>query len=413
MTGHSKRQMCRVCDGTKLTRFLSLGPTPLANAFLRSPDEFIGEQFYPLDVYRCEGCSLVQLLDLIDPETLFSQYIYVTGTSETVAAHNRTYAKTIVDLLKLQSGDLVVEVASNDGSLLKCFEPFGIRTLGIEPAKNISDLARSQGIKTLTRFFNSITGREVRETYGPAQVVIANNVLAHVDNTADFLEGCKHVLGPDGLIVIEVPYLRDLLDRLEYDTIYHEHLCYFSITTLMRLCARVGLCIRRFEHVPLHGGSVRVYLGRQEGLGNHASAVVDYSTAEIEAGLENMNRYEQFATDVAVNRQAVRSLLETFRSDGKVVVGYGAPAKGNTLLNYCGIDTELVSYTVDQNPLKVCHYTPGTHLPVLPVSTLRERQPDFAFVLAWNIEEEIRRQQRDYTDAGGRFIIPIPKPRVT
>ena len=158
MTGHSKRQMCRVCDGTKLTRFLSLGPTPLANAFLRSPDEFIGEQFYPLDVYRCEGCSLVQLLDLIDPETLFSHYIYVTGTSETVAAHNRTYAKTIVDLLKLQSGDLVVEVASNDGSLLKCFEPFGIRTLGIEPAENISDLARSQGIKTLTRIFNSITG---------------------------------------------------------------------------------------------------------------------------------------------------------------------------------------------------------------------------------------------------------------
>ena len=413
MTGHSKRQMCRVCDGTKLTRFLSLGPTPLANAFLRSPDEFTGEQFYPLDVYRCEGCSLVQLLDLIDPETLFSQYIYVTGTSETVAAHNRTYAKTIVDLLKLQSGDLVVEVASNDGSLLKCFEPFGIRTLGIEPAENISDLARSQGIKTLTRFFNSITGREVRETYGPAQVVIANNVLAHVDNTADFLEGCKHVLGPDGLIVIEVPYLRDLLDRLEYDTIYHEHLCYFSITTLMHLCARVGLCIRRCEHVPLHGGSVRVYLGRQEGLGNHAPAVVDYSTAEIEAGLENMSRYEQFATDVAVNRQAVRSLLETFRSDGKVVVGYGAPAKGNTLLNYCGIDTELVSYTVDQNPLKVGHYTPGAHLPVLPVSTLRERQPDFAFVLAWNIEEEIRRQQRDYTDAGGRFIIPIPKPRVT
>ena len=158
---------------------------------------------------------------------------------------------------------------------------------------------------------------------------------------------------------------------------------------------------------------MRVYLGRQEGLGNHAPAVVDYSTAEIEAGLENMNRYEQFATDVAVNRQAVRSLLETFRSDGKVVVGYGAPAKGNTLLNYCGIDTELVSYTVDQNPLKVGHYTPGAHLPVLPVSTLRERQPDFAFVLAWNIEEEIRRQQRDYTDAGGRFIIPIPAPRVT
>ena len=301
MTGHTKRQMCRVCGGTQLTRFLSLGPTPLANAFLRSTDEFLAEQFYPLDVYRCEGCSLVQLLDLIDPGTLFSHYIYVTGTSETVAEHNRAYSKTIVELLKLQPGNLVVEVASNDGSLLKCFEPYGMRTLGVEPAENISELARSQGVETLTRFFNSATGREVQETYGAAHVVIANNVLAHVDDTPDFLEGCKHVLKPDGLIVIEVPYLRDLLDRLEYDTIYHEHLCYFSVTTLMRLCDRVGLSIRRVEHVPLHGGSLRVYLGRQEVQGNHADAVLDYSAAETEAGFENMDRYERFAADVALN----------------------------------------------------------------------------------------------------------------
>ena len=412
MTGHTKRQTCRVCGGTQLTKFLSLGPTPLANAFLRSTDEFPAEQSYPLDVYRCEGCSLVQLLDLIDPGTLFSHYIYVTGTSETVAEHNRIYSKTIVELLKLQPGNLVVEVASNDGSLLKCFEPYGMRTLGIEPAENISELARSQGVETLTRFFNEATGREVQETYGAAHVVIANNVLAHVDDTPDFLEGCKHVLKPDGLIVIEVPYLRDLLDRLEYDTIYHEHLCYFSVTTLMRLCDRVGLSIRRVEHVPLHGGSLRVYLGRQEVQGNHADAVLDYAAAETEAGFENMDRYERFAADVALNRQAIRRLLEKLKSDGKVVAGYGAPAKGNTLLNYCGIDTQLVSFTVDQNPLKIGHYTPGTHLPVLPVEALREREADFAFVLAWNFEEEIRRQQRDYAEAGGRFIIPIPEPRI-
>ena len=403
--------MCRVCGGTKLTKFLSLGPTPLANAFLRSTDEFPTEQFYPLDVYRCEGCSLVQLLDLIDPETLFSHYIYVTGTSETVAAHNRTYAKTIVDLLKLQPGNLVVEVASNDGSLLKCFKPYGIRTLGVETAENISELARSQGIETVTRFFNSTTGREVQEVYGAAEVVIANNVLAHVDDTPDFLEGCKHVLKPDGLIVIEVPYLRDLLDRLEYDTIYHEHLCYFSVTTLMRLCDRVGLFIKRLEHVALHGGSLRVYLGRREVQGSHADTVVDYSAAETEAGFENMDRYERFAADVAVNRQAVRSLLEKLKFDGKAVAGYGAPAKGNTLLNYCGIDTQLVSFTVDQNPMKIGRYTPGTHLPVLPVAALRERQTDLAFFLEWNFEEEIRRQQRDYAESGGRFIIPIPEPR--
>ena len=271
---HYQRTSCRACGADRLRRFLSLGPTPLANAFLRSPNEFADESLFPLDVYFCETCSLVQLVDVIDPEVLFRNYIYVTGTSDTLAAHNIQYARTIVDLLKLGADDLVVEVASNDGSLLKCFKPYGVRTLGIDPAVNIAEMASAEGIETLPQFFNSFTAGQVRASYGRAKVVIGNNVLAHVDETQDFLRGCKSLLDENGLVVIEVPYLRDLVSQLEYDTIYHEHLCYFSVHTLIRLCDAVGLCIVRMDHVPVHGGSLRMYARPHERYGTHSIDVL-------------------------------------------------------------------------------------------------------------------------------------------
>jgi 2-polyprenyl-3-methyl-5-hydroxy-6-metoxy-1,4-benzoquinol methylase len=409
---HRKRETCRACSDGRLRLFLSLGPTPLANSFLRSPEEFANEAFYPLDVYFCEICSLVQLLDVIDPEVLFRNYIYVTGTSETIAAHNLQYARTVVDLLKLGTNDLVIEVASNDGSLLKCFKQHGVRTLGIEPAINIAEMACASGIETITRFFNSSTAQQVRESHGPAKVVIGNNVLAHVDETQDFLRGCKKLLDENGLVVIEVPYLLDLLDRLEYDTIYHEHLCYFSVSTLMRLCDAVGLSIVRMDYVPVHGGSLRMYAGRQEQYGSHAKNVEAWAEEERGVGLNTFTRYDRFAADVKNNRQAILDLLKTLKREGKTVAGYGAPAKGNTLLNYCGIDTHLIPYTVDKNPMKIGLYTPGVHIPVLSVSTLIERQPDYVLILAWNFAQEIIRQQQEYRNRGGRFIIPIPEPRV-
>lgn len=409
---HHKRTTCRACGGAHLECFLALGPTPLANSFLKSPDEAASEMSFPLDLYFCHDCSLVQLLDVIDPEVLFRNYIYVTGTSDTIAAHNVKYAQTVVDFLNLGADDLVVEVASNDGSLLKCFKRHNVRTLGIEPATNIAEMARAEGIETIDQFFNSATAREVQKTHGPASAVIGNNVLAHVDETQDFLLGCKELLKDHGLVIIEVPYLRELLDRLEYDTVYHEHLCYFSVTTLLRLCEAVGLCLVRVDRVPIHGGSLRMYAGRRDHYQSHSAEVLAQAEEERKAGLTDFAQYQRFAAGVESNRQAIRELLEGLQSRGQTVAAYGAPAKGNTLLNYCGIDTGLVSYTVDKSPLKVGLYTPGMHLPVLPASALLERQPDYALILAWNFADEIMKQQAEYHQRGGRFIIPIPEPRI-
>ncbi len=406
------RRTCRVCGADRLRLFLSLGATPLANSFLRSRDEFEVEKSYPLDAYFCENCSLAQLVDIIDPRVLFSHYIYVTGTSDTIAEHNVEYARTVAELLRLGENDLVVEVASNDGSLLRCFQRYGVRTLGIEPASNIAAIARSRGVETIDRFFNSKTASQVCEGYGRAKAVIGNNVLAHVDQVTDFLNGCRELLDAEGFVVVEVPYVRDLIERLEYDTIYHEHLSYFSVTTLMRLCDAVGLSVIRMDYVPVHGGSLRMYAGLAQHYGAHGQGVCALAEEEQRLGFTSFGRYGRFAEDVANNRRSLRGLLESLKRMGKTIAGYGAPAKGNTLLNYCGIDTHLLPFTVDKNLLKVGLYTPGMHIPVLPVSTLLERQPDYVLILAWNFAEEIIRQQAEYTARGGHFIVPLPEPRI-
>jgi hypothetical protein len=407
---HHRRSTCRICGSERLRLFLSLGPSPLANSFLSSPDDFASEASYPLDTAFCEDCALVQLMDVIDPGVLFRDYIYVTGTSDTIAAHNSGYAATLVDCLHMTSGDLVVEVASNDGSLLKAFQRHGVRTLGIEPATNIAAIARQQGVETVNTFFHSRTAAEVKQAYGPAKAVVANNVLAHVDDPVDFLKGAALLLEEGGMVVAEVPYAGEFVARMEYDTIYHEHLCYFSITALARLFEQAGLALARVDHVPVHGGSVRVYA--QAAGGGHAADAQAAIRQECGRGLTSAATYERFGSAVEEHRSAVVELLEGLRVDGHSVAGYGAPAKGNTLLNYCGIGTDLLPYTVDKNPLKVGKLTPGMHIPVLPVSTLLERQPDFVFILAWNFADEIIAQQREYQARGGRFIVPVPRPVV-
>lgn len=406
---HHLRTTCRACSQETLHRVLSLGAQPLANAFLRAPTEASQEARFPLDLYFCTTCSLVQLADVIDPEVLFAEYIYVTGTSSTIAEHNKEYARTVRDRLRLGTDDLVIEVASNDGSLLSCFKEFGGRILGVEPARNIAALAESRGIPTANRFFDERAGTELRAAHGKARAVIGNNVLAHVDDTQGFLRGAATLIDDDGAVIVEVPYAREMLMGTEYDTIYHEHLCYFSVTSLAHLAESVGLAVDDVQEVRVHGGSIRVWFRKQTA---HSERAKSMMAEEAANGLSTLAAWEGFARRASDHRRALRMLLEELHGRGKVVAGYGAPAKGNTMLNYCGIDPTLVPYTVDRNPLKVGTYTPGMHIPVLDVKTLLERSPDYVLILAWNFADEIMEQQQAYRDRGGRFIVPIPTPRI-
>lgn len=407
-----RRDTCRACGGRELELVLSLGETPLANAFLRSPEEFADEPRFPLHVYACAGCLLVQLLDVVDPEVLFRRYLYVTGTSELMARHNAAYAEAVVRRLGLGRDALVVEIASNDGSLLRAFQERGVRALGVEPAENIAELARERGVETICEFFRPELGRQLRLERGPARAVVANNVLAHVDDPQGFLTACAELVDREGLVIVEVPYLGQLVDRLEYDTIYHEHLCYFALGPLAQLFEQAGLRLSAVERVAVHGGSLRLHGSPDPRREGHAPEVRALLAEERAAGLQSLARYRAFARAVAGHRDALRGFLAERRAAGARIAGYGAPAKGNTLLNYCGLGTDLLDYTVDRNPLKVGLYTPGAHLPVRPVEALCEDPPDDLLILAWNFAEEIMRQQKAFARRGGRFVLPVPAPRV-
>jgi len=409
---HRQATECRLCGSPRMAVVLQLGPTPLANAFPRHPDEFADEQAYPLDLAFCPDCSLVQIVDEIDPEVMFRDYIYVTGTSTTIAEHNRAYADAVHSHLRLTPDDLVVEIASNDGSLLSCFRDLGVQVLGIEPARNIADLAREAGIDTVSEFFSDDLATELRSARGPAKAVIGNNVLAHVPNPADVLRGAATLLADDGALFIEVPYLAEFLEGLEYDTVYHEHLCYFSVTALLRLCEQAGLSVLGVDRFPVHGGTIRMRAGLRTSHPHHSDTVLAMAAAEDVQGLTTEASYREFARQVEDNRQALVTLLESLRDRGHRVAAYGAPAKGNTLLNYCGIGPDLLPFTVDQNPWKVGRYTPGMHIPVKHVDSLDEFAPDYILILAWNFADEIMQKLETFRARGGKFILPVPTPRI-
>jgi len=404
------RSTCRSCGSPDLERFLNLGELPLANAFVSSSDGDPGLTV-PLEVFYCCGCSLVQIRHVVDPDALFSHYLYRSGTNATIFDHNERLALALIEKLKLSSDDLVVEVASNDGSLLSCFLQRGIQVLGVDPARNLAELARMAGVETWTDFFGPQVAAQIRKKKGPARAIIANNVLAHVDDTVGFLSACRLALAPGGFVVLEVPYLAEMLERLEYDTIYHEHLCYFSVTALVRLFERAGLHLHRVDRVPIHGGSLRLWASDTEP-GGEDDSVQMLLMQERACELDRLEPYMEFAYRVEQNRRRLTDLLANLRAQGKSLAGYGAPAKGTTLLNYCGLTAADIPYTVDRSELKVGKLTPGGRIPILPVETIFQRQPDFVLILAWNFAEEIMRFLQPYRARGGRFILPIPEPKI-
>lgn len=401
---------CRVCRGHDLHPFLDLGETALANSFLLPGQIGDPGPKFPLQVVLCRSCGLVQIDEEVPPEALFKHYLYVSATSDLVHAHARFLAEHFAEAAPLREGDLVLEAASNDGTVLKAFRLHGFRTVGIEPAENIAAAANAAGVETVCEFFNAGTARAVRDRYGPAKLILARHVLAHVADLHGFVEGLRAVLDHDGLAVVECPHLLPFHDRLEYDTVYHEHLCYFSLGVLDTLFRLRGLELVDVREVAIHGGSIVVSAQRAGGPRERSHWVERVLARERAAGLHRPEPWDEFARRVAASRGSLRDKVAGLRARGQSLAGYGAPAKGMTLLAYCGLGRDELPYIVDRSPFKQGRLTPGHHIPVVPPERLLADQPDVVLLLAWNFAEEVVRQQAEYLSRGGRFLLPLPTP---
>ena len=404
-----RRKTCRLCGGAHLTLVLELAPTPPANAFVPKEELNKTQQCFPLDVFFCEDCAHVQLLDIVDPSVLFENYVYVSGTSPSFVAHFESYAKSVLDQFKPAKGSLVLDIGSNDGTLLRFFQKAGMKVLGIDPAKNIAEQATRNGIETMATFFSPQIAKDIRSKYGPASVITGNNVFAHIDNLEAVVEGIRALLAPDGVFVFEVSYLVDVFEKTLFDTIYHEHLDYHSVKPLVPFFKRLGMELIEAQRVSSHGGSLRGIAQLKGGPNKVGASVAQAIALEEKLGLDKAQTFRQFGDNINSLKTALGKLLRELKSSGKKIAGFGAPAKATTLMYHFGIGPELIDFIAEDSPLKQGLFTPGSHVPVLPRTAIYEQKPDYVLILAWNFAEPIIKSLKPYTDAGGHLIVPIPK----
>lgn len=401
---------CRLCDSENLTRFLDLGQTPPSDAFLKEEHLDDPEPCYPLAVVQCGSCGFVQLDHVVDPAILYqNDYPYEASTTLTGQDHFSQFAKQVVHGHGVAPGGLVIDIGSNVGVLLGAFKNEGMRVLGIDPAENIARKACANGIETIADFITPDLARTITENHGMAEVVTGSNVFAHIDDLNALMVSVDELLSDNGIFVIEVPHLLTFLENLEYDTVYHEHLSYVSATPLAPFFRRFGMEIFDILPVYIHGGSIRIFVAR-EGRHDVTDGVRNMLNTEKEMRIHDLDRLQEFARKVEKHRGDLTELLQSLKKQGSRIAGVSAPAKGMTLLNYCKIGTETLEFLTEKSALKIGKYAPGTHLPILPDEALTEQDIDYALVLAWNFKDEIMRNQTEFVEKGGKFIIPIPEP---
>lgn len=407
-----KIKACRICQGKSLQHYLDLGFTPPADSFIAKQGLEQGEVYYPLAVCLCLDCGISQLVHTVPPDILY-QHDYPYESSMTLAGHNHfsNFAASVVNRFKIGSGRLVVDVGSNVGVLLDAFKNKGCRVLGIDPSANIAEIAIGRGVETINDFISPQVASQIVECYGKASVVTATNVFAHIDDLDSFMEAINLLLNDTGVLIVEAPHFLKLVENLEYDTVYHEHLMYISVKPLNRLFGRFGYEVFDVEEVGIHGGSIRIYVSRT-GLYQTTVALGKLIEAERISRIFDIGRLQQFSKDVASHRLKLATMLRSLKAEGASLAGVSAPAKGMTLLNYCRLGPELLDFVTEKSRLKIGRYTPGMHIPVLSDAALMERRPDYALLLAWNFADEIMENLKEYRSKGGKFIIPIPEPRI-
>lgn len=404
---------CRFCQSPLQHTFVDLGMSPLCEDFLKEGDLKRMEAYYPLHVYVCAHCFLVQLEEFVSPAEIYRDYKYFSSYSDSWLNHSRRYTHSMLERFDLNRNSLVAELASNDGYLLQYFAEKEIPVLGIEPAATAASIAIKKGVRTEVKFFGNNTVEEFISGYGKADLLIGNNVLAHVPDINDFVSAMRLFLKVDGLITMEFPHLLTLVENNQFDTIYHEHFSYLSFAVVERIFKHHGLRIFDVEEIPTHGGSLRIYACHEADTSKVVTPnVAELLSREASAGMQSLNYYTDFAIRVNAIKRKILTFLIQVKEQGKTVVGYGAPGKGNTLLNYCGIRTDFLDYTVDRNPHKHGTFLPGTLIPVFPPDRIKETRPDYVFVLPWNIANEIMDQLEFIGDWGGQFVVPIPHLKV-